>query len=260
MKEKIYKLLSLILVSLLITVMSSTPVEAITITGTQECISAVGTVAPGDKTEIGCGVGSAVGGGPAGPCQEAPAPPADIRGAIIGKWGITLNLPQNQLPWAWKEFFKIDCTGFLQDIRGAIVDSWGRDYAQEFACPGKTGEYGSSSVMFSNQWAGDYMGAILSHELTHVWQFCASRGEQNRLEIPAAYGGEGGVSKYSRFECPNFQPSSMESAYNEDHADTIALYLNPDQGELTCGNGAPNPYAGGAHPLHFALARRGLGR
>lgn len=264
MKNTYLKNILLVLSLFLIIVFGPVSVaQALIIQGTQECISAVGTLAPGDNTPIGCAPpaasDSAVGvGGPPGPCQQAPAPPGDIRSAIISKWGITLNLPQEQLPWAWKEFYKIDCTGFLQDIRGAIVDSWGNGYAQQFACPGKTGEHGSTSVMFSNQWTGDYMSAILSHELTHVWQFCSPRGEQNRLEIPAAYNGEGGVSRYSREGCG--YSSGFPSLYNEDHADTIALYLNPDSGELTCGNGTPNPFAGGRHPLHYALAKRGLGR
>ncbi|MEK7604998.1 MAG: hypothetical protein AAB478_00545 [Patescibacteria group bacterium] len=103
------------------------------------------------------------------------------------------------------------------------------------------------------------MGAILVHELTHVWQFCSQRGEANLLQIPAAYSGERGLTKYSRRECPNFAPG-FDRIYHEDQADTIALYLNPNVGELTCGNGAPNPFLGGRHPLHRGVAQRGLGR
>lgn len=226
------------------------------------CTSAVGEVTEEQRKAAGCEAppdsNIPVGGGPAGPCQDAPPPPPDIRAAIIAKWGITLNITQEQLPWAWKEFHQIDCYGFLQDLRGALVDSWGNGYAQQFSCPGSNGDYGPTDVMFSNQWTGEFMGAILSHELTHVWQFCAPRGEQNRLEIPAAYSGEGGVSRYSREGCG--YSSGFPSLYNEDHADTIALYMNPNVGELTCGYGDPNPFAGGRHPLHFGLARRGLGR
>lgn len=228
------------------------------------CVTAVGTVAPGQPTP-GCNASSSTnpgpsgGGGPAGPCQQAPAPPGDIRGAIISKWGITLNLPQDQLQWAWKEFYSIDCTGFLQDLRGTLVNSWGYGYAQQFSCPGGNGEYGPTDVMFSNRWVGEFMGAILVHELTHVWQFCSQRGEANLLQIPAAYNGERGLTKYSRRECPNFAPG-FDRIYHEDQADTIALYLNPNVGELTCGNGAPNPFTGGRHPLHRGVAQRGLGR
>lgn len=231
------------------------------------CKTLVGspTLEPGQtleqlKSSLGCASAGSDGvGGPAGPCQEAPAPPGDIRGAILSKWGITLNLPQDQLLWAWKEFYSIDCTGFLQDLRGSLVDSWNNGYAQQFSCPGGNGEYGPTDVMFSNQWVGEFMGAILVHELTHVWQFCSQRGEANLLQVPAAYSGERGLTKYSRRECPNFAPG-LDRIYHEDQADTIALYLNPNVGELTCGNGTPNPFSGGRSPLHRGVAQRGLGR
>ncbi|CAN5201440.1 hypothetical protein BH09PAT1_BH09PAT1_1320 [soil metagenome] len=254
--------LKIIILISLVTLASATPTFAQT-ARSGLCTSAVGAVAEALKLKVGCEAPPDANipvnsGGPAGPCQDAPPPPGDIRAAIISKWGITLNITQEQLPFAWKEFYQIDCTGFLQDIRGAIVGSWGNGYAQQFACPGGTGEYGSTSVMFSNQWSGEFMEAILTHELTHVWQFCTARGEQNRLEIPAAYSGEGGVSRYSREGCG--YSSGFPSLYNEDHADTIALYLNPNVGELTCGNGDPNPFSGGRHPLHAGVAKRGLGR
>lgn len=229
------------------------------------CRTLVGspTLEPGQTLEqlnasLGC-ASAGNGEAPAGPCQAAPPPPGDIRAAIISRWGITLNITQSQLSWAWQEFHEIDCTGFLQDIRGTLVDSWENGYAQQFSCPGGNGEYGPTDIMFSSQWNGEFMQAILVHELTHVWQFCSQRGEANLLQIPSAYNGEGGLTKYSRRECPNFAPG-FDRIYHEDQADTIALYLNPDSGELTCGNGAPNPFAGGRHSLHRGVAQRGLGR
>lgn len=203
--------------------------------------------------------GNTGGSGPAGPCMTAPSPPGDIRGAIINKWGITLNLPQQQLQLAWQEFHEIDCTGFLQDLRGTLVNSWGNGYAQQFSCPRTSGEQGETDIMFSNQWVGEFMKAILVHELAHVWQFCSSRGEANLLEVGNAYRGEGGLTKYSRRECLNFAPG-LDRIYHEDQADTIALYLNSEQGELTCGNGAPNPFTGGRNPLHGNAAKKGVGR
>lgn len=220
------------------------------------CKTVVGSVSEEERKQAGCEAPpdsdiSTGGGGPAGPCQQAPAPPGDIRGAIIAKWGITLNITQPQLRLAWEEFHEIDCTGFLQAIRGTVVGSWGNGYAQQFSCP----QDGEVDVMFSNQWGGEFMKAILVHELTHVWQFCSPKGEQNRLEIPAARAFEGGLTKYARTGC-GFNVSLV----NEDHADTIALYLNPNVGELTCGEGAPNPFSGGRFPAHRGVAERGVGR
>ncbi len=220
------------------------------------CVSAVGQVSEALRKLIGCEAPvdkniSVAPGGSSGPCQAAPPPPSDIRAAIIAKWGITLNITQGQLPWAWKEFFMIDCRGFLQAIRGTVVGSWSNGYAQQFSCPSD----GDVDVMFSDQWEGDYMGAILSHELTHVWQNCTNKGEQNRLLIPNARAQEGGLTNYGRTGC-----SFNVDLVNEDHADTIALWMNPDVGELTCGNGAPNPYQGGRYPAHRNVAVQGVGQ
>lgn len=188
--------------------------------------------------------------GPAGPCMQAPPPPANIKQAIQDKWGIRLEIPDYQQKLAWEEFHEIDCTGFLQDIKGTYVGSWANGYAQQFSCPGDE----DVDVMFSNQWDGEFMKAILTHELTHVWQFCSSNGEQNRLLDGSAYQEEGGLTNYSRTGC-GFDVTLL----NEDHADTIALYLNPEQGELTCGNGAPNPFSGGKFPAHRTVAESGVG-
>lgn len=221
------------------------------------CKTAVGTVSGDKENEVGCekstSGGSSGGGGPAGPCQQAPAAPGDIRSAIISKWGITLNnFSQSQLQYAWKEFHQIDCKGILQDIRGTVVGIWNNAYAQQFSCP----RDGGNNVMFSSQWGGsDWMAAILLHELTHVWQWCSNKGEKNRLEIPAARSQEGGLTNYSRTGC-----SFNVDLVNEDHADTIALYLNPNVGELTCAGGRGNPFSGGRYPAHRGVAERGTGK
>ena len=214
-------------------------------TATSCWVTAVGS--PNEDDKPVCQTSSS--GGPGGPCQIAPAPPSDVKQAIIDKWGITLNLPQNQIDLAWEEFHEIDCTGFLQDIQGTVVGSWGNEYAQQFNCPGQ----GGSQVMFSSNWSGEFMKAILVHELTHVWQFCSEKGEANRIANGSAFGEEGGVTNYSRTGC-GFDVSLL----NEDHADTIALYLNPEQGELTCGGGRPNPFAGGGFPIHRGVAEQGV--
>lgn len=99
------------------------------------------------------------------------------------------------------------------------------------------------------------MQTILVHEMTHVWQNCSTNGEQNKLDNDAAFEAEGGLTMYSRTGC-----SFNVDLSNEDHADTIALYLNPDQGELTCGGGAPNPFSTGYYPKHKASAEKGVSK
>jgi hypothetical protein len=205
--------------------------------------------------------GSGTGGGlpgsglPSGPCQAPPDYPAELRGAIANKWGITINgVPAEQLRAIWEEFWGVDCTGILQDLRGTIIDGTGVNggISQQIGCPNDPG----TDVVFSI-YSSEFTKGLILHELTHVWQVCTQRGQQNVLEIPAAYNAEGGVSKYSRNECSLQVGGNWR---NEDHADTIALYLNPTIGELTCGNGAPNPFNGGRFPLHRGVAQRGTGR
>lgn len=183
------------------------------------------------------------------------------------KWGIEfVGMTVAMMKEFWQEFHEVSCTGFLQDIRGTRIVGWDEAYSQQFSCP----QDGGDNVKFSRYWydrnggahprEGEYLQSFLTHELTHVWQFCSvsKRGQNNLLMIPAAYDGEGGISNYSRTGC-NYA-SGRESLLQEDHADTIALYLNPTLGELTCGNGAGNPFAGGAHPLHRNVAHQGTGR
>lgn len=170
--------------------------------------------------------------------------------AIAKKWGIMMNLPLEQMQYAWEAFHEIDCTGILQDIQGSVIQSWGEAWSQQFSCPGDA----AVDLYIGTHFGGDWVKALLVHEITHIWQLCTEPGEANLLQIPDAAAVEGYISIYSRGECALFQPPNPN---NEDHADTIALYLNPDIGELTCGNGAPNPFTGGKYPMHRAIAEEG---
>lgn len=222
----------------------------------QKCITKVGSPTEPSPGPLGCTGGSGTGGGGLpGACQAAPAvnftTAQQYADAISQKWGITFtDMALDQMQMIWEEFHQIDCVGFLQDIKGTVVAGWDGEYSQQLSCPQDIG----IDVQFGNH-HGDFVKALITHELTHVWQKCAQRGEANLLDIPAAYSAEGGLTNYSRTGC-----GYGVNLHNEDHADTIALYLNPTNGELTCGNGAPNPFAGGEYPLHKGVAEKGLGK
>lgn len=216
----------------------------------EQCITKVGNP---DSTTPSPGPLGCTRSGSGGPCQEAPTvnytTASEYATAIQQKWDITfIGLDLDQLQMIWQEFFEIDCVGFLQDIKGTKVQRWANTYSQQFSCP----QDPDTDVMFGDH-HGDFVKALITHELTHVWQACTPRGEANFLLIPAAYDGEGGLTNYSRTAC-----GYSVDLHKEDHADTIALYLNPTIGELTCGNGAPNPFSNGAHPLHRAVAEKGV--
>lgn len=196
----------------------------------------------------------------AGPCQDPPRVRGDetIQEEIKQKWDINLEgftSPEqgDQLVAIREIFYQVDCRGFLQDIKGTTITSNGEagGVSRQLSCPSEGGtnvEFGVYDYSFTK--------GLIIHELTHVWQKCSTRGEANVLEIPPVYKAEGGLTKYSRNECPNL--SVGDNWRNEDHAETIALFLNPDRGELTCGDNAGNPYLGGDFPRHRGVAEQGV--
>lgn len=212
---------------------------------------------------------------PEGSCQEAPvmdfAIPQEYMDEIEAKWGIHFygTFTTEQMRWIWEEFWAIDCTGFLQDIAGTWVQGTGAEGggSRQRTCPG---DPDIPHVEFAKYGESGTKGLIV-HELTHVWQKCSDRGEMSLIAIPEARQKDaragfappdGYLTTYPRSiasgnPCLNV---SGVLADNEDHADTIALYLNPTIGELTCGNGKPNPFENGAFPNHRALAEKDVAK
>lgn len=224
----------------------------------QKCITQVGTPLEPSPGPLGCTGGSEdniFGGGPAGPCQAPPSvnytSSEEYEDAIFQKWGISVNLPLHQMQNAWKEFHEIDCTGLLQDIRGSIISSWGEGWSEQFSCAGDPGV----NLYISTQFQGEWVETHLTHELTHLWQKCSSRGEANQLENNAAYDIEGGITHYSRTTC-----GFGSNKYNEDHAESISLFLNPSSGETTCAQTNVNPFSNGGFPKHKEVAEKGVGK
>lgn len=223
------------------------------------CVTKVGDPDSAGISPIPTGCISA---GSAGVCQKPPPldpgtplnPGTNILDEIKSKWGITLiNIPQEQQEAIREIFYEVDCTGFLQDIKGTVVKGTGiyGGVSRQVGCPQEAGYDVEFSV-----YSYPFTKGLIIHELTHVWQMCSQRGEANKMLIPDAFWGEGGISRYSRNECSLQVGDNWQ---NEDHADTIALYVNQDYGELTCGEGTTNPYANGGKPLHRNVAQKGLG-
>jgi hypothetical protein len=189
-------------------------------------------------------------GGAGGACQTPPQPyPADPRQEMISKWGITFNgYDQDHLKWAYEELYAISSTKFLQLAKGAVIEATPESISQQVGCPGQP-----VAVRLHPY---DEVGfkTLITHELTHTFQWCQSEEVSHFSEIHNAIATEGYVSNYSRTACLG----GIVQA-NEDYADTVAYYLNPTAPEFTCGNGAGNPYANGEHPAHKALAEKIVG-
>ncbi|MBP6882314.1 MAG: hypothetical protein KBC15_02035 [Candidatus Levybacteria bacterium] len=250
------KLLLLLMPILIVLATGATPTLALAPVSSNTCNSIVGKGELPNNQQPGCTAATGGGGGPVTACAVAPqvnfTTVEQYRQAILTKFGLDLSLTLDQMQYAWEEFHEIGCVGILQDIKGASMRSWGYNYSQQFACPQDKSQ---PSVMVGAHHGGDWVKALLLHELTHVWQWCSTRGEASRLEIPSIMSREGGITNYSRTGC-----GFGVSLVNEDHADSIALFLNPTVGELTCGGGAPNPYTGGRFRLHYNMADTYVGK
>jgi hypothetical protein len=102
--------------------------------------------------------------------------------------------------------------------------------------------------------------------MTHVWQKCYTSGEANWGALPDAQAADqsAGYGSYlttysQRYAVDNGCKYVPFNSTNEDHAETISLFLNLTSPEITCGNGKPNPYHDGRFPNHYKLAQQGLG-
>ncbi len=196
-------------------------------------------------------------GGGGGPCEVPPEPyPSDLTAAIKDTWGISIigGPTAEQLRFIYEIFYAVSSTSFLESVRGTIIDVTARNgsISYQIGCPGDN----QTDVELSSVLGEASIKVILLHELTHVYQICNENGKTNLSEIYAAYDTEGGLTEYSRTGCG----LSGINLYNEDHAETIALHLNPTLSSQTCGGSVGNPYMDGGYPLHKEVAVRAVGQ
>ena len=192
---------------------------------------------------LGCTGGS---GGTGGPCQQPPQPyPADLALEITNKWFISIrNVGADQLRWIYEIFYAVQGTRFLELVKGAEIDGVANSVSQQVDCPSNPG----ADVLFGNTYGETATKQLIIHELAHVIQSCQPDSISHMSETRNAVAAEGFLTTYSANPC-----FSGVDQYNEDYAETLGFHLNPNTGEITCGSG-PNPFAGGAHPAHKALA------
>jgi len=216
--------------------------------------------------------GSGLGGGASpGVCQQPPETTFSTAGEYVddieNKWNILFSggFSREHMRAIWEVFHEIDCTGFLQDLNGLRVEfRGGVGYSEQNLanpCPPPKGD-GVSPNIFLEDYGDTANRVLIIHEMTHVWQICIDNGKTNKGGIENAIVGDGNrLTTYSQDRCPGL---SVGGNYlNEDHAETIAYYLNPSAPDSsTCGDGGKpeNPYAGGAFPNHSNLANSAVGK
>lgn len=187
---------------------------------------------------------------------SVPAPPSDIRQGIIDEFGITMNGFDNQhLQWAWERLWEVSDTKFPSLVRGATIQRWDNVFSAQVGCFS-----GLSLNLRQFPGQGAYFKFHFLHELGHVAQMCNSREATQRAAHENAYAIEGGISEYGK-QGPACIPGTDK--YNEDHADTIAYFLDRSAGFVTtvkCGgpSNPPNPYNNGGFPLRAAAMTEAL--
>lgn len=157
------------------------------------------------------------------------APPADtdavkLRQNILDKFGITMDgFDQTHLAWSWEKLWDVSNTNFPNLIKGVRI--------QASANLVSTTDTNCTGI---NLWPGTFKDSyqfVLTHELAHYINFCNQNSELDMMI--AAYNQEGAVSYYAKNVVACVKYDGASSLY-EDYADTVAYYLNPEQGDQGC--------------------------
>lgn len=173
--------------------------------------------------------------------------PSNYRQALIDEFGITMNgFPESNYQWAWEFMHRVSNTRFPEYAAGTVV---GVDDSGSHMTGCKT------IFLRSTYQTYELFIPIFAHEIGHVVFHCTPGGNAGlRAQHLAALEAEGPLTPYSQNLCYYDSPGAYERE-TENFAEIIAYYLNPGLVAVTgCGSG-PNPFAGGAHPRHFEVAR-----
>jgi hypothetical protein len=184
-----------------------------------------------------------------------------VRQQIIDTFGITMNgFDQQHLQWAQQKLQEVSGTKFASLVNGAVIQAIDSPdtFFEQVSCPGS----GGPSIRFhQNQVNQEVFDITLVHELTHLIQNCQPDSKSFNSDYNNAHSAEQGITYYAQnagnpsSKCPKSDP------FNEDYAEMIAYYLNPNaQTKDVCGNGRqPNPYSSGNFSQHQSVARKIMG-
>lgn len=177
-----------------------------------------------------------------------PSNPATLYQDIKNKFGVSMEgFDQKHLQWAWEKFWEISNTRFINLIKGAII------YADNSSFQS------SCKVVFLQQFKEEELFKIvLTHELGHIVRWC-SPNETSRIgDLAGIISFESYVTYYSA----NAPGCTGSDNFNEDYAEMIAYYLNPESNSQTAAcvkNNVgiePNPYLNNKHPLHYNMSNK----
>lgn len=167
-----------------------------------------------------------------------------LQSDIFSRFGVTMSgFDQQHLLWAWEKFSDVSHTNFINLIHGVTINV------------GTSGsEQVNNNTIILQQLSEEQFKVVLTHELGHIIRW---RTDSHIAELRSAISTEGYLTRYST----NAPSCTGSDNFNEDYAEMIAYYLNPNsraQTTIRC-SGEENPYLNRNHQLHYTIAREILG-
>lgn len=189
---------------------------------------------------------------------------------ILKQFGVDFDqqntFSYDYLKWAWGKLWNISNTNFLKLTRGPnnniiTIKRLDRGFNEQITCSSILMSGTSSAT--GQPYPESLFKIVFIHELSHIIENCY-RNTSNIGELANIRTQEGGITSFSQNTASCI---SGVSPLNEDFAETITYYLNPEFGEQRYFNDpkcpAPadnlNPFARGDKPLHQQFAAKLLG-
>lgn len=176
---------------------------------------------------------------------DGTVPPAEggYKQALQDTYGINMNgFDENHLKWTWEKLHEINSPSFTSLLRGSNIEATS-GLSEQVGC------FSGTTLRLGQYQPEAFFKFILIHELGHIIQSCQPRAQSKYVEHENAFASEGPISYYSGHTeiC-----TGGSNHLQEDYADTLAYYFNPNAG-FASGPSAcpgiianpPNPYTVG---------------
>lgn len=192
-------------------------------------------------------------GSPSGSNGGGVVPPATggYGKALFDTFGITMSgFDDTHLQWTWEKLNEINNPSFTSLLNGSAVEAT-TGLSEQIGC------FNGTSLRLGQYTPEAFFKFIIIHEFGHIIQNCQPRIKSRSIEHENSYASEGPISYYSKNTelC-----TGLSNHLQEDYADTMAYYFNPDAG-LSSGPSKcpgiianpPNPYINGGFTEHRAV-------
>lgn len=191
-----------------------------------------------------------------GQCNSTPSVPGNYRQSLINDFGISMegsgegNYSVENYQWAWEKLCSVSNTKFIDLIHGNAPRT---PLITVRYTKGMSNQASESLINFKPPLSPAIFNVVLLHEMAHLIQhyntddrsFGSDHADVLATEKPYGVTGYGGA------------PCWGTPAINEDYAEMITYFLNPDIVEvILCNNRGVVPYGDGRNPMHYNLAKK----